>query len=301
MSDKYLVTDSQLTSVADAIRNKGKTIDALVFPNDFISAIENIGAGVELNFAVVGGDTAPIAPPDNTIWVNTGMEITEWVLSPKEPTPSNGMVWIFTSDSSYAEFNALKQNSIMLFPLSAKQYINGSWNTVSAKSYQNGEWVNWAAYLYKDGDQCTKLSGGWQTRAWRGNSSVAGVQPTLSLDTNKMVATIAAASGYKSGALEVKNDVNLSEYSKVYIDWEGYSLDSSSDNNSLKFAVGNRNATYEQEGAAASIGLQKNGATSTRQISELDISSINGSYSVYIRISSVSQETQITVYNVWLK
>lgn len=43
---KYLVTDTELKSVADAIRTKGGTEEALVFPNGFVSAIETVpGAG----------------------------------------------------------------------------------------------------------------------------------------------------------------------------------------------------------------------------------------------------------------
>ena len=39
----YLTTDSELTSIANAIRTKGRTSAALVYPNGFISAIQAIG------------------------------------------------------------------------------------------------------------------------------------------------------------------------------------------------------------------------------------------------------------------
>ena len=42
----YLVLESELTSVADAIRTKSGTNEDLTFPNEFISAIENIEEGV---------------------------------------------------------------------------------------------------------------------------------------------------------------------------------------------------------------------------------------------------------------
>ena len=41
----YLVTDTELTSIADAIRTKGGTSESLEFPTDFVSAIENIPSG----------------------------------------------------------------------------------------------------------------------------------------------------------------------------------------------------------------------------------------------------------------
>lgn len=42
---KYLVNDSSLTAVADAIRTKGGTSEALSFPDGFVSAVEGIQAG----------------------------------------------------------------------------------------------------------------------------------------------------------------------------------------------------------------------------------------------------------------
>lgn len=42
----YLATDSEITSIADAIRTKGGTSAALVFPSDFVSAIQNIPTGI---------------------------------------------------------------------------------------------------------------------------------------------------------------------------------------------------------------------------------------------------------------
>lgn len=41
----YLVTDTELTSVADAIREKGGTTEPLSFPAGFVSAVESIQAG----------------------------------------------------------------------------------------------------------------------------------------------------------------------------------------------------------------------------------------------------------------
>ena len=41
----YVVTDTSLTSVADAIRTKGGTSSSLEFPTEFVSAIENLPTG----------------------------------------------------------------------------------------------------------------------------------------------------------------------------------------------------------------------------------------------------------------
>lgn len=41
----YLVTDTDLTSVANAIRTKGGTSASLTFPSGFVSAVQNIPSG----------------------------------------------------------------------------------------------------------------------------------------------------------------------------------------------------------------------------------------------------------------
>ena len=45
----YLTTDTELTSVADAIRTKGGTSFPLVYPNGFVSAIEEISTGTDVS------------------------------------------------------------------------------------------------------------------------------------------------------------------------------------------------------------------------------------------------------------
>lgn len=65
-----------------------------------------------------------------------------------------GTVWVTTGASSPVAFNALKKNSVMVYPMSAKQYIGGSWVDKTAKSYQGGAWVDWIkySYLFKSGE-----------------------------------------------------------------------------------------------------------------------------------------------------
>lgn len=138
-----LVKRESMTSVADAIRTKGETSAQLVFPSGFVSTIWDIQTGVELNFDVVGGRTKPDSPKKNTIWVDTGADITRWVFNANEPSdPVEGMVWICTGESSPVRITAL--NCIVLCPVSAKQYNGVEWEDVPAKIYQDGVWVELA-------------------------------------------------------------------------------------------------------------------------------------------------------------
>ena len=141
----------KMTAIGDAIREKTGGTELLSL-DDMAVEIAGISTGVELNFEVVGGTTEPANPVENMIWVNTDAEITNYEFSATEPAnPLEGMVWVSVGTSSTVAFNALKKNGIQVYPLSAKQYVNGVWVDKIAKSYQGGEWVNWITYYFRTG------------------------------------------------------------------------------------------------------------------------------------------------------
>lgn len=105
----YVVQDTQLTSVADAIRAKGRTSDPLAFPDGFVDAVEAIPTGgwggsvpaKEVNFRDYDGTVvyaytpaefaALTAMPDNPD--HSGDEI---------PLTSQGWNWSFEDAQAYA-------------------------------------------------------------------------------------------------------------------------------------------------------------------------------------------------------
>lgn len=123
----------------------------------------NRGNGsASLNFRVLGGTSEPSSPKENDIWVNTDTEITSWLFSATEPdSPVEGMVWVKTGATSPVAFNALKKNSIMVYPLDASQFISGAWSSVDAKSCIGGEWVDWVFDIafYENGEFNTEVFG----------------------------------------------------------------------------------------------------------------------------------------------
>jgi hypothetical protein len=112
------------------------------------------GGGGGLNFRVIGGTSAPSNPKPNDVWVNTNEKITCYVFSSTTPiAPIEGMVWVTVGASSSAEMNILKKgNTIMLYPMSAKQYVSGAWVEVTAKTYLNGKWTDWAVFIISGGN-----------------------------------------------------------------------------------------------------------------------------------------------------
>lgn len=171
-----------------------------------------ISGGGGLNFKLVGGLTQPADPTKNTIWVPTDFEITGYEFSATEPADTvDGMVWIPVGTSSTVAFNALKKNGIMVYPLSAKQYVNGAWVSVKAKSYQNGNWVDWwDGGLFANGNQYESVTGGW--------SSNGCVDPGYTVISATIGQTIRlqASSGKLSIAC-TEDMINLSEKEKLVV------------------------------------------------------------------------------------
>ena len=180
MANEYAVNQADLTIVADAIREKGKTSEQLVFPSGFVEAIENMKGGGDLNFEIVGGETEPESPVENTIWIKTGISISGFVFGQTEniPTsPANGMVWISTSDTGAVLLNALKEDYLYLKLVYASQYQNGAWARIdTVKIFQGGKWVDfWDYFYFKPGNMYEGITGGWN----RSNATVTSESISL--------------------------------------------------------------------------------------------------------------------------
>lgn len=136
-----IITDNQhYTDIAAAIRTKNET-ETQYKPSEMADAILAIQGGVELNFTVVGGATEPENPKENMVWINTDQEITGWAFSADEPeNPAEGMVWIETAAFSSIEFDVLKENCVMVYPIAAQVYISGAWVKSGLKIFQIGAW-----------------------------------------------------------------------------------------------------------------------------------------------------------------
>ena len=122
---------------------------------------------VELNYSVVGSVEEPVNPTQNMIWIQTETPIGRVFFGNNEPNETfiEGDVYICTGTSSSVAFNSLKiGNSYMdmVYPLSAKQYVDGAWVDKTAKSYQGGEWREvFTKTLFSNGKDYEYVTGGW--------------------------------------------------------------------------------------------------------------------------------------------
>lgn len=171
-------------------------------------------SGTELNFEIVGGTTEPTNPTENMIWVNTNVEITDYIFSVTQPDAVDGRIWIYTGTLSIVEFNALKDSGIQVYPISAKQYVSGAWVDITAKSYQNDEWVDWWDGTLLDGaNTYDSFTGGW----FRDTGMRYTNQPntgTVVFDSNGVkLGTVAM----QSAVVRTKKPIDISLYKKLSV------------------------------------------------------------------------------------
>lgn len=108
------------------------------------------GSGGGLNLKVVGGTTKPTNPRDNTIWINTSVAITDYVLSLTQPeTGTEGLVWIKTADTG-VEISVDRKGRVLLHLAAAKIYHEDSWQYVTAFLFA-GNWQQFSSYLVPGG------------------------------------------------------------------------------------------------------------------------------------------------------
>ena len=174
---------------------------------DQIGPCEAAGGG-GLNFKVVGRLTQPADPSKNTIWVNTDVPVSSYAFQVSAPdAPDEGAVWILTGTSSSVSFNAIKKHSVLVYPISAKQYVGGDWRNVSAYIYQDDEWVEFSktfdGYLFNNGSVNEDITGGWVAC-----DSLATVEDTLSGYEGNVP-------GQYAGVCRTANKIDLTNYKTV--------------------------------------------------------------------------------------
>lgn len=210
------------------------------------------GGGEPLNFSVTGGTAEPAAPKENTIWVKTDADITGWVFSPAEPTePIEGMVWICTALSSRVELEALKKNSITLYPTLCSQYVSGSWVQRELQVYKEGAWKLPGSHVYNQGE--TELTISFSTN----NNSYGSTD-------NNCITLTSNAVNYNNITLNTTPALDLTDYSLARIE-----LESTGGDNYVGFGTSAGNYSAAQYYFNGSI---------ERKFADIDISALSGSY-----------------------
>ena len=259
------------------------------------------GAGGGLNFKVVGGTTQPSNPKENTIWVNTPNEITEWgfgVESDKPERPETGMVGFVTSGDSCIKFNALKDDGIIVTPTAAYQYISGSWKGIAdVKIHQDGEWVLWwNGELYTPGNEWTAITGGWDARVWAINSNWTGTG-TASLKKNDNNMIVVYTGTANSAVAEPIKDIDLTPYSTLFITTN---IIQQNGQGIGRFYITKRHGKYVEDNDVVYMQFGNKEKTTLA----VDVSNLSGLYDIAVcatQGTSANITIQVVIYDIRLE
>lgn len=251
--------------------------------------------GFELS--IVGGTTRPTKASHNMVWVDTDVEITEYVLSAIEPqNPVSGMVWVRIGNSGSTKVvSTIGDDWITVYPLSAKQYISGAWVDKTARSYQNGTWVDWILNLYNNGDECISVTGGWSTNGVKITTQDALAPAAMNSDHMLIGQTTAASKGTYC-VMSTVEKINFKPNTKTLC----------VDYTTLKTSGGNVSNIYIQQdktiGSNNYIAMtQLTAAEGERATLEVDVSSVNGEYFVIFASWYDSKAIRAAkIHRVWL-
>ncbi|MBP3420218.1 MAG: hypothetical protein J6K74_06500 [Marinifilaceae bacterium] len=293
MANEYMVYAEDVTLVADAIREKSGNTQQLIWPDGFVSAIGDFtGSGDSIVLNVVGGTTQPSNPSKNTVWVNTSTAITGWCFSKDEPSPiTNGMVWFYTVPNSPLAIDILEENSIYLYPLYAKQYVNGAWTVMETKIYQDGAWSDLSVRLYYYGYEKTELTGGF-SRTWR--NGIGSKTFTKNAD-NLYLKSSGSEMGGSNFTVGTAYKIDLTGYSTLNARIKCTTMTSSN------FYISVHESTNDVEPYTPSCHTSK--STVYEGILSLDISSVSGEYYVLLGVSgsNINNRCECYVYEVYLQ
>lgn len=205
MANEYAVNQSDLVLVADAIRTKGETTEALVFPGGFVTAIDRIKGGGVKAVAFASEDELPSDSSDGTtIAVISTTAVGEVYVQSAEPSEhATGDLWITYTTSGNHPVNA---GNVTVYPLNAYQYTDGSWAKISMFIWANGKWNSAIMYLLNTEDECVDITGGWD---------VYGEASAMAAKTSEGFNVSAKNTGYQRAGIQTKNAINVSEYSRI--------------------------------------------------------------------------------------
>ena len=295
---EYLIQDTTLTSIADAIRTKGGKTGSIAVSN-MATEIENLpSGGASLNFSVTAYSSTsklPSSAAANAIGVITSTAIKGWVLSTVEPSsPTAGLVWIVLSAYGNVSFNALGENSIIMYPVHVRQYVSGKWVTKDARIYQS-KWVNFVGvYIYNKGTSTSysfrcntslkQTSGGYTATdgLTKGGTSITVTNGTLAYAFTDIFVTDGSDSF---------TAINLSNYSKVRI--KG-TLTNATKDTACVFRGVSSIGTLATDNNKFSYPMYSGTVDFTA-----DISSVTSS--CYLGFTFYDQNTTLTITEMWLE
>ena len=250
------------------------------------------GAG-GMNFSVKKYSSTPTGTAaENTIGVVTDTAISRWVMQAEQPTGTAGLVWIQVAAASDVAFYADSKEMVKLYPVAVKQYTGSAWKNAEAYVYQNGAWVIFSQakfYLYNKGDECSSVSGGWQSYSYTGQDDYSS--GSFTKKSGSILLSTDADDFRNNIMCRTKNKINVSNYSKISINVSARSGYANKDyEGCFMFLHSGTSTDTDASSATIKVGITKAGTFS------INLSNTSGSY--YVRIECYGATVEFT--EVWL-
>lgn len=236
--------------------------------------------------------------PDGAKYLMASMRVTDQkTITANVNNAVPGDVWI-TADrpSNVRAFNALNDNGIQVYPLSAKQYVNGSWKNVSAQIWQNGKWVKCATFIYQGG----KTVYGLTPKAIK-NTSTSGTTataPSMGVYATNFWALVKKGdnSGGSSGMVYFYPKVDLSNATTLYVSGR-YVSDNLAANPYV--AAWSEIPSYQNENRPVMKSLCTAAGQTNEAVIAMDVSGLSGEYYVGFNLSAATATCSITIWDIY--
>lgn len=255
----------------------------------------NGGAG-GLNLRIVGSNTQPPHPVDNTVWINTETRIPNWYWQADEPTnKETGTLWIRASSVATNNLSLLRHNTLVVGFGTARQWDGSAWQVMGGKIYYSGAWHNLQTFVY-DGtignaeNNFNHNVGGYPWQVSTGGGIVTSITP--------LADHFNCYYGYGNGGAGLcysRTKIDFTNVSKVRIVYTG-SVDGAG-GDIHRMSVFQSPSSGTESGLVASATL---GFPSSKSTAEINTANLSGEYYLGLRCNSVASGHSWTMsYNIY--
>ena len=183
-----------------------------------------------LELTIEGGTTQPTNPKENTIWVNTDVDLGLTYLAPNAPTnPQVGDVWVnttnkYNSNGTNASTNLIRVNDnpyLEINVINISQWDGSAWVTrENSAIYANGAWTSMALWIYNYGTKNADYPIKYAMGSAQSSPLMSSCLRTLQEDRYGMYFTSNGTA--QLGAFMVAVPVDFSKYNKYKIGVSAY-------------------------------------------------------------------------------
>ena len=232
----------------------------------------NTGGG-GLNLRIVDGNTQPVSPVENMIWINTETRIPNWYWQASEPSQKEtGDLWIGASSVTTNVLNLLRHNALEVGIGTIRQWNGTEWEIVGGKVYYNGVWHNFQTFVYDGtiGDAENNFNHNVGGYPWR--TSTSNINVSITPGTDSFSCSFAYGTGGR-GVCYTNQKIDFTNVRKVKITY--IASTSGAGGKTTRASVFTSVSSGNESGLMASATI--NSATSARTV-EVDTSALSGEY-----------------------